>query len=90
MHESDTTHLLGSHDGGELLRESEAARLIGFSQRALQEWRRRGRGPTYIRISPRAIRYQRSALAEWTRQHTVRPPKTTGARDASPGSMPKA
>lgn len=52
-----------------LLREQEAAQLLGFTPRTLQAWRVTGRGPTYIRISSRAVRYRRSDLIAWTEEH---------------------
>ena len=48
-----------------LLRETEAARFLGFTPRALQAWRCRGGGPKYVRISRRAIRYRRGDLVAW-------------------------
>jgi hypothetical protein len=52
-------------DGGELLDEKDAARLLKFSIRALQAWRCRGGGLKFVRISARAVRYRRSDLDAW-------------------------
>lgn len=49
-----------------LITESDAARLIGFSIRALQGWRLKGGGPLYVKVSGRAIRYRRRDLMAWT------------------------
>lgn len=49
----------------ELLTEEEAADFLGYTPRALQNWRYRGGGPQYIRISGRAVRYRRSDLIAW-------------------------
>lgn len=56
-----------------LLDERAAAATLGVSQRALQEWRRRGRGPQYARISSRCIRYRPEDLQKWAleRLHTM-------------------
>ncbi len=48
-----------------LLDERAAAATLGVSQRALQEWRRCGRGPQYARISSRCIRYRPEDLQKW-------------------------
>jgi hypothetical protein len=53
-----------------LLTEAEAARFLGYSVRALQNWRTRGgldpesRGPRYIGRR-RAVRYRRRDLIAW-------------------------
>ena len=48
-----------------LLTEKEAGRLLGFSIRTLQKWRVEGRGPIFVRVSPRSIRYRRDDLESW-------------------------
>jgi len=52
-------------DPDQLLTEREAASLICYSQRALQNWRLRGGGPKYVKVSARSIRYQRRDVVEW-------------------------
>lgn len=52
-------------DPDALLRDDAAAELLGFTTRALADWRRRGCGPRYVRVSARAIRYRRRDLTEW-------------------------
>ena len=47
------------------LREKQAADYLEFSPRALQNWRTRGGGPKYVRISSRAVRYRLRDLIEW-------------------------
>ena len=49
-----------------LLKESQAALILGVSPRAMQKWRSNGRGPVFVRISARCIRYRTSDLAKWT------------------------
>ena len=53
------------HDPDALLRDDAAAELLGFTPRALADWRRRGCGPQYVRVSARAIRYRRRDLIAW-------------------------
>ncbi len=53
-------------DGFEsLLNERQAAKLLSVSPRALQKWRSNGRGPLFVRISARCIRYRPRDLATW-------------------------
>lgn len=50
----------------ELLKQGHVADMIGgLSSRTLEAWRRRGYGPPFIRVSPRAIRYRRSDVEAW-------------------------
>ncbi len=58
--ESPSDHALGK-----LLKEAQAAEFLHFSTRALQNWRCRGGGPQYIRISSRSVRYRLSDLVDW-------------------------
>ena len=48
-----------------LLTETEAAKLIGFSIRTVQKWRMQGRGPKFVKVSSRAIRYRREDVDAW-------------------------
>ena len=48
-----------------LLRQEEAAQILGLTPRALEAWRHRGGGPTFIKISGRCIRYRQSDLLKW-------------------------
>jgi predicted DNA-binding transcriptional regulator AlpA len=58
----------------QLLTEVEAAQALGYSPRALQNWRLRGGGPRYVKVSARSIRYRRRDLIDWidrrTREHS--------------------
>ena len=55
-----------------LINEHEAADYIGHSVRALQNWRVRGGGPRFVKISGRSIRYRRCDLNEWIEHRLVR------------------
>ena len=48
-----------------LLTESEAADLICYSRRALQNWRVRGGGPKYVNVSSRSVRYKLGDVLDW-------------------------
>jgi predicted DNA-binding transcriptional regulator AlpA len=55
-----------------LLTEIEAADFLGYTIRALQNWRLRGGGPPFIRISGRSVRYRRRDLIAWIESRSVR------------------
>ncbi|KJS38251.1 MAG: hypothetical protein VR70_10475 [Rhodospirillaceae bacterium BRH_c57] len=48
-----------------LINEVEAADFLGYTIRALQNWRVRGGGPQFVRVSARSIRYRRRDLIAW-------------------------
>jgi predicted DNA-binding transcriptional regulator AlpA len=49
----------------QLINEHEAAAFLGYTVRALQNWRTRGGGPRFVKVSSRSIRYRRRDLIEW-------------------------
>jgi len=55
-----------------LMNEHEAADYIGHSVRALQNWRVRGGGPMFAKISRRSVRYRRCDLDAWVESKLVR------------------
>ena len=48
-----------------MITETEAARFLGYTVRALQNWRVRGGGPKFVKVSSRSIRYRRRELIDW-------------------------
>ena len=48
-----------------LITERDAADFLGYTMRALQNWRVRGGGPVYVKVSNRSIRYRRRDLQAW-------------------------
>lgn len=52
-----------------LIDENEAAQFLGYTVRALQNWRVRGGGPAFIKVSSRSIRYCRRDLNAWIEKH---------------------
>lgn len=48
-----------------LITERDAADFLGYTMRALQNWRLRGGGPLYVKVSNRSIRYRRRDLQAW-------------------------
>jgi hypothetical protein len=55
-----------------LISEQSAAAFLGLQVKTLQGWRVRGGGPAFVRLSRRAVRYQRRCLLNWVeaRVHT--------------------
>jgi predicted DNA-binding transcriptional regulator AlpA len=52
-------------DPNTLVNERQAASILCYSVRALQNWRHRGGGPKFVRVSSRSIRYRRRDLMDW-------------------------
>lgn len=55
------------------LTTEKAAEIIGVDKRTLENWRSLGRGPAYIKISKRAIRYLYSDLIKYRDSRRVDP-----------------
>lgn len=53
-----------------LLRESEAAKVLGVSSRTLSNWRCRGGGPDYVKMGSKAVRYRLDDLNEFVDERT--------------------
>ena len=48
-----------------LLTQDEAAQVLGVQPATLNYWRAKGRGPAYVRISRRCVRYRCDDLQTW-------------------------
>jgi len=75
-------HSVTENKDERLLSEVEAAGLLGFSPRTLQAWRYATppRGPRFVRISEKAVRYRRADLDAWV-SSCVRRSTREGRRD---------
>jgi predicted DNA-binding transcriptional regulator AlpA len=60
-------------DRAQLLRPEEAASRLGIQAHTLQAWRTRGIGPKYVKLTPRAVRYNVRDLEAWLVAHTMGP-----------------
>lgn len=58
-------------DPDSLVNEKEAASILCYSVRALQNWRHRGGGPRFVKVSSRSVRYRRSDLLAWIEERTI-------------------
>ena len=63
----------------DLLTTKETAKAMALSVRALEDMRRDGKGPAYVRLSARCIRYPRRLVSEYLEKHLV---KTYDQQDA--------
>jgi predicted DNA-binding transcriptional regulator AlpA len=55
----------------ELLTELEASEVLGLAPHTLSNWRSAGKGPRFVRIGTRTIRYPKSALEEFAQNELV-------------------
>jgi predicted DNA-binding transcriptional regulator AlpA len=53
-----------------LLDTEAAGELLGLSKRAMEERRRRGDGPPYVRLSATCVRYRMADLVTWLEERT--------------------
>ena len=59
---------------GKLLNTKEAAEYLGFSPATLHFWRSKARttgvskGPKYVKLGPKSVRYDEEDLAQWVEQ----------------------
>lgn len=60
---ADTTPLLP----GDLVDENEAAAILGTAVRTLRNWRSLGKGPRWVKIGQRLVRYGRHDLTAFIR-----------------------
>lgn len=54
-----------------LVNERAAADFLGYSIRALQNWRVRGGGPQFVKVSARSVRYRVRDLVAWSEERLV-------------------
>jgi excisionase family DNA binding protein len=54
-----------------LLTPAEAARYLGVSLSALEHWRSQRRGPAYIKLEGRLVRYRLADLEKYLTERSV-------------------
>lgn len=57
-------------DLGDLIATKEAARILGVTVGTMADWRWRGKGPQYVRLGERCIRYSKKALRDYIEANT--------------------
>lgn len=55
-----------------MLTDVEASRLLGVTEHALRQWRRRRQGPTFVKLG-RVVRYRQSDLLSFISEGERRP-----------------
>jgi len=63
------TEFLKQMDTEVLLREVDTARILGVKCGTLSAWRYRGKGPRYVSLSSRAVRYRLKDLNQFISKH---------------------
>jgi len=71
VHDIQQTDGVGTDHMDRLIDENQAADILCYSVRALQNWRVRGGGPKFIKVSSRSIRYTRRDLQVWIDERKV-------------------
>lgn len=61
---------------GQFLNTAEAAAFLGLATQTLHNWRFRGKGPPYSKLSSRAIRYCVGDLRNFQRSRRIDPEAT--------------
>ena len=69
-----------------LLDTPSTAKALGLRPRTLEEWRRRGGGPQFIRLSATCVRYSIDSLNEWISERTATSIAQEAARAARSSS----
>jgi len=54
-----------------LLTPKQAAGYLGLPEATLAQWRSQRRGPPYIKLELRLVRYRRADLEEWLARQTI-------------------
>lgn len=72
--------------GSELLTEKQAAELMALSVKTLQGWRFTGKGPRFIKVGTKSVRYQVADILGWIdlqRRQSTSDPGTNAERDCN-------
>lgn len=55
-----------------LLTSKQAAQYLGVPESTLAQWRSQRRGPLFVKLELRLVRYRASDLEEWIGRHVVK------------------
>ncbi len=69
---------------GDLLTTDQVAAKLGVPVRTLRQWRYLGRGPTFIKLGPKSVRYAAGDIDTWL--HAQRTTQTGPRPASSPAS----
>jgi predicted DNA-binding transcriptional regulator AlpA len=62
-----------AHARGRGLTDREAAPLLGVATSTLPTWRARHKGPKFVRLDSRSVRYFEADIEAWLQAHLVDP-----------------
>lgn len=63
----------GRYDHERLLTTNEFAEFLSLRPGVVAKWRSSGRGPRFVRISSRAVRYRQVDIDRWLTRHVAGP-----------------
>lgn len=58
---------------GPLLTTEDVARLLGVSEKLIHNWRYEGRGPRFVKLGHRTVRYRPEDVDSWIERQARRP-----------------
>lgn len=67
----ETLAVLVSAEKKTLLTTAECASLLGVAEVTLYEWRKERKGPPFLHIGERIVRYVRDDVLAWAKTHQI-------------------
>ncbi|MBE3604327.1 helix-turn-helix domain-containing protein [bacterium] len=58
-------------EANQMMSGPKAAEFLGVSKKTIENWRQQGKGPRFVRLSRRAVRYRIADLLEFIQRKTV-------------------
>lgn len=55
----------------ELVDSNEVAQMLKITANTLQIWRHQGKGPRYVKLSRRAVRYRKKDILDWVQNSMI-------------------
>ncbi len=63
---------LNAYSGqAELVDSNVVATMLGITTNTLQIWRHQGKGPRYVKLSRRAVRYRKKDVLDWIQNSMI-------------------
>jgi predicted DNA-binding transcriptional regulator AlpA len=70
-----------------LLCDKEVAKFLGVSEVTLADWRRLKKGPPFVRLEGRMVRYRASDIEAWLAAQEIRPSRIVGSPQGGLGQQ---
>lgn len=74
----DAKLTLFKDDPDVLLSAAQAGLYLGYTEAALAQWRLKGCGPKFVRVSEKSIRYRKADLIDWIQKRVRRSTSDNG------------